>query len=166
MISVLDRALAHYARIISRDLGRDVKELPGSGAAGGAGASLIAFLDARLVPGFSLVAEATGLEKRLKHADIAITGEGRLDAQSGFGKVVGGVAERATVAQVPLIAIVGTLSDGFEAVLEGGIVAAFSLVPGPSTLENAMSGAAPYLTDRTEAVLRTVACGLALAHRT
>jgi glycerate kinase len=166
MIALLDGALRRYADVIAREFGRDVGELPGAGAAGGAGAGLMAFLHARLVPGFSLVAEATRLDQRLAGADLAITGEGRLDAQTGFGKVVGGVAERAASAGVPVIAIAGGLETGSERVPLPGITAAFSLQPGPRTLEEAMENAADYLADRTEAVLRTVACGIELARRT
>jgi glycerate kinase len=165
MVALLDKALHRYAGLVARDLGQDVQDLPGAGAAGGAGSGLIGFLHARLVSGFSVVADATRLDQRLGAVDLAITGEGRLDAQTGFGKVVGSVAERAAAAGVPLIVIAGGLDTDFKDVVASGIAAAFSLVPGPCSLEAAMSGAAVCLADRTEAVLRTVACGMDLAQR-
>jgi glycerate kinase len=88
---LLDRALGHYAAVLHRDLGIDVREIPGAGAAGGLGAGLIAFLGARLRPGVEVVMEAVGFRERLERADVVITGEGKLDVQSMHGKTVAGV---------------------------------------------------------------------------
>ena len=103
----LDAALANYAGIIERDLSISVADTPGAGAAGGLAAGLIAFGGARLARGFSTVADAVGLESRIAQADLVLTGEGRLDSQSGYGKVVAGVAELAQRHDVPCLAAAG-----------------------------------------------------------
>jgi glycerate kinase len=90
-VVVLDRALGHLAAVIHRDLGVDVRELPGAGAAGGLGAGLVAFLGARIRPGVEVVMEAVGFAARLEAADLVLTGEGRVDGSSLSGKVVGAV---------------------------------------------------------------------------
>ena len=93
MIAELDRALAHYAGVLKRELGIDVREIPGSGAAGGLGAGLIAFCGAILAPGAELIIEATHMSQSIAKADLVITGEGRTDAQTLFGKVPYAVAQ-------------------------------------------------------------------------
>ncbi len=95
MVAQLDAALANYAEVIERDLGLSVKDIPGAGAAGGLGAGLIAFLHATLRPGAQIVLEAVHLEEQLPGADLVITAEGQLDAQTAYGKSVGAVAELA-----------------------------------------------------------------------
>jgi glycerate 2-kinase len=106
-VALLDRALAHYAALLHRDLGIDVRDVPGTGAAGGIGASLIAFLGARLRPGVDIVMEAVGLEARLAGSDVVVTGEGKFDGQSLRGKTVAGVLRAARTAGVPAVVLCG-----------------------------------------------------------
>ena len=106
-VRLLDRALAHYARVLRQDLGRDVRRLRGAGAAGGLGAGCVAFLSAQLKPGIELVLDAVGFGARVKRAALVITGEGRLDRTSLMGKAPAGVAARARKAGVPCVAIGG-----------------------------------------------------------
>jgi glycerate kinase len=106
-VALLDRALGHFAATVHRDLGLDVREVPGAGAAGGLGAGLIAFLGARLRPGVEVVMDAVGLRERLEGAGAVVTGEGKLDEQSLRGKVVAGVIEAARVARVPVAVVCG-----------------------------------------------------------
>ncbi len=106
-VLLLDRALGHLAAVVHRDLGVDVRGLPGAGAAGGLGAGLVAFLGARLRPGVELVAEAVGLAERIERADLVITGEGAFDATSLRGKVPAGVLGLARVAGVPVAVLCG-----------------------------------------------------------
>jgi len=94
-VVLLDRALAHLAAVIERDLGVDVRDLPGAGAAGGLGAGLVAFLGARIRPGVEVVMGAVGFAERLDASDMALTGEGRVDGSSLSGKVVGAVLRAA-----------------------------------------------------------------------
>lgn len=113
----LDEALRHYAEIIERDLGVSVAGLPGAGAAGGLGAGLIAFLGATIRPGIDVIAEAVRLAERIRGADLVLTGEGRLDGQTAFGKTVAGVARIARTEGVPVIVVPGALGEGWESIL-------------------------------------------------
>lgn len=113
-IEELDAALAHFAAVIKRDLGVDVADRPGAGAAGGLGAGLIAFLGAELVSGAKVVAQAAGLEARVQQANLVITGEGRLDGQTAFGKTPQFVAQAASEAGRPVVCLAGYFGAGYE----------------------------------------------------
>jgi glycerate kinase len=106
-VLLLDRALGHMAAVIYRDLGLDVRDLPGGGAAGGFGAGMVAFLGAHLRPGVDVVMDAVGLDRRLAVADLVVTGEGAVDRQSIHGKVPDGVIGAARAAEVPAIVLCG-----------------------------------------------------------
>lgn len=147
-VAALDAALAHYARVFAATLGEDHASFPGVGAAGGLGFAARALLKARFRPGIELVAELSGLAGAVQGADLVITGEGRLDSQSLHGKTPVGVARVAAAAKVPVIALVGSLGEGYQAVYGAGIDAAFSLNPAPQSLEQAMAGAADELCAR------------------
>ena len=121
MIELLDRALAQFAMVVERDLGKQVADVPGAGAAGGTGAGLIAFLGAKLVRGAPLVVQTAGLDQALKGADLVITGEGRIDAQTAFGKAPGEVARRAQAAGVPVLFLAGTRGPGWDSLDALGI---------------------------------------------
>ena len=101
MVETLDRNLAHFAAVVARDLGVAIKDLPGSGAAGGLGGGLVAFAGGRLEPGVELVIDAVKLAERLENADLCLTGEGAIDAQSAFGKTAVGVARLARSLHCP-----------------------------------------------------------------
>ncbi len=116
VVGELDTALQHYSRVIARDLGIQVDEVPGAGAAGGLGAGLIAFLGAEVRPGFDIVAEMTGLRERLRGADLLVSGEGRLDRQTVYGKAVAGAAAMAREEGVPALVVAGSLGEGWEEV--------------------------------------------------
>lgn len=113
MVAELDAALAHFATVIARDLQVQVASLAGAGAAGGLGAGLVAFLGAHLVPGGELVATAAGFDTRMATCDAVITGEGRLDGQTIFGKGPAYVARRARAAGKPCVCITGIRGEGF-----------------------------------------------------
>jgi len=119
-VRLLDAALTRFASVLERDLGKRVAGLRGAGAAGGAGAGLVAFLDAELVPGAPLVVDAAGLDAKLRGADLALTGEGRVDDQSGFGKAPGEVVRRAHAVGVPVVVLAGTKGPGWEGLLRSG----------------------------------------------
>ncbi|NVN93289.1 MAG: glycerate kinase, partial [Desulfuromonadales bacterium] len=137
MVSQLDANLAHYAALISRDLGKEVATTPGAGAAGGMGAALLA-LGGRLRPGIEIVLDAVGFEAIACDADLIITGEGRLDSQTVSGKTPHGVALIAERLGKPVIAIAGCLSSDVEVVHGHGINAVFAVVPRPCSLEEAL----------------------------
>ena len=115
VVAELDRALARYADVIEGFVGRSIRDVPGSGAAGGLGAGLLAFLDARLVSGADLVLRAVDFTQHLKGAGLVITGEGRIDRQSGFGKLTGAVAAAARRAGIPVAGVAGSVGPGHEA---------------------------------------------------
>ncbi len=113
-VRILDANLAHMADVIQRDLGKDVRDIPGAGAAGGLGAGLLAFFDAKLRPGIQMVMDALRFSERIAGADLIITGEGRLDRQSMMGKLIEGVGRAAKSAGVPVIALVGSVGQGAD----------------------------------------------------
>lgn len=150
----LDAALAHFANCCAQQLGRDERNFPGSGAAGGLGFAARTFLAASFRPGIELVAELNGLEQAIIGADLVITGEGRLDAQTLHGKTPLGVARIARRHGVPVIALAGSLGEGYQALYAEGIEAAFSLVPGPLDLAQALANAALLLEQRSGDIAR------------
>jgi len=153
-VEQLDRALEHYADVMAAALGEDVRNVPGVGAAGGLGFAACAVLGAGFRPGIELVAELSGLAAAMQGADLAITGEGRLDGQSLHGKTPVGVARVAQAAGVPVIALAGSLGEGYQRLYEAGIDAAFSLTPGPLSLEQACRDAAAQLSARATDLAR------------
>src|SRR6266568_5649044 len=146
----LDQALARLAEVIERDLGKRVADIPGAGAAGGGGAGLIAFLDARLVPGAPLVVEASGFDAALPGARLVITGEGRVDAQTAYGKAPGEVAKRAHNAGIPVLLLAGGKGPGWESLSSLGVDSIVTLAedgdPEGHNLQVLMHDAAPELT--------------------
>ncbi len=154
MVRKLDGYLINYARILKRDLGLEVDRVPGAGAAGGLGAGLMAFLGAQLKSGVEIVIEASKLEEKLAGADLVVTGEGKLDRQTAFGKAPVGVARLAKKHGIPVVAIGGALADDAGEVLDHGIDAIFSIVPRPMPLEEAMRGAEEFVARATEQIIR------------
>ena len=158
-VDQLDDGLANLARVIRRDLGVDILELPGSGAAGGLGGGLRAFLHADLQTGIDLVLDVVGLEGKLAGADLVITAEGQIDDQTRFNKAPAGVARMAKGAGVPCIAVCGAAGRKIAALHDIGIAAVFSISGGPQTLEASMRDAANLLTRQTEQVTRAFLAG-------
>lgn len=159
MVAQLDAALAHYADIIERDLGINIRDVPGAGAAGGLGAGLMVFLKARLLPGIEVVIQATGLVGCLEGADLVFTGEGRIDGQTACGKAPVGVARKAKEFDLPVIAIAGEIGDGYQAVYEQGIDAVFSIAPGPISFSQSIEMAETLTADVAERAMRLFICG-------
>ena len=153
-VEELDRALAHLAEIVKRDLGVDVAGRPGAGAAGGAGYGLMAFLGAELVPGAPLVVEAAGLDEKLDRADLAVTGEGQVDEQTAYGKAPGEVAKRAARAGIPVLLLAGSKHPGWEALLELGVSAVVAFTEEGITLQQALNDPEGMLTRATVVACR------------
>jgi len=158
MVAELDRALAHYADVIQRDLGIEIRDIPGAGAAGGLGAGLMVFLKAELKPGIDVVIQATGLVEHLKWADLVFTGEGRIDIQTVCGKTPVGVARRAKEFGLPVIAIAGEIGDGYRAVYEQVIDTVFSIGPGPIGCSQSVAMAEELTVDVAERAMRLFVC--------
>lgn len=128
MVKVLDDNLKHFAEILKEQLGIDIQSVRGSGAAGGLGAGLVAFLNAELESGIEIVLDATSLAKKMKDVDLVITGEGRLDGQTINGKTPIGVARVAKKENIPVIAISAIFGEGIEKVTSSGIDAVFNML--------------------------------------
>lgn len=146
-VETLDHALEHYATILKRDLGRDVLTVPGGGAAGGFGAGLLAFTDgSRLEPGAETLIKLLGYDQLLEDADMVITGEGKLDAQTQGGKAVRVIADHALRMRIPAIALVGALDCSADEITAMNLDAAFSIVTQPCSVEQAIAHAGDWLT--------------------
>ena len=147
MIAELDAALETFADVIEAFVGRNVRDVPGAGAAGGLGAGLVAFLDARLRSGAELVLDAAKFTSRITGADLVITGEGRADAQSVYGKLTQAVTHAARDAGVRAAMIVGGTAPGYEALLQQGIEAIEVSTPEGMPLAEAMRNAEPLIEE-------------------
>lgn len=162
MVRELDAALAHYGELLRRDVGADVMNAPGAGAAGGLGAGLLAFAHAELVPGAQLVLKTLDFANTVKGAALVFTAEGRLDSQTAFGKAVGAVAQAAKAAGAWVVALAGSVTADDAALAKMGIDAALSICNGPISLEESMRQARPLLTDAAERAARLIALGQAM----
>ena len=151
-----DRALRHLGEIIERDLNVKIIDMPGAGAAGGLGAALAGFTDAKLKSGIDLLLETIKFDKLIEDADLVITGEGSIDWQSAFGKVPVGVSKYAKQVNVPCIAICGTVGKGADQTYDYGITSIYSSVNKIQTLEHALDNAKENLEFISDTVIRTV----------
>jgi glycerate kinase len=137
MVARLDENLRHLAEVIHQDLGVEVMDLPGAGAAGGMGGGAVAFWRGKLQMGIETVLDTVNFDHLLKDACLVFTGEGRLDGQSLRGKVVAGVAKRAKAAHVPVVAIVGAVGDGADGIYDLGVCGVFTTNHAPVPFEEA-----------------------------
>lgn len=159
MVETLDLNLKHLSKVIKRDLKKDIAKMPGAGAAGGLGAGLVAFTGARLESGIEIVLQATQLSKYVKGSDLVITGEGRVDFQTAFGKTPSGVAKAANKQSVPVVAIGGALSDDARNVFQHGIDAIESAAAKDMTLQQAIAQSKTDLANAAERVMRLILIG-------
>lgn len=155
-VQLLDQALAHFADVSAQLLGFDKRDEAGSGAAGGLGFAAKSYLNAEFKAGVEVVAELNQLAHKISSADWVITGEGKFDQQTLNGKTVLGVSRVAKMKNVPVIVIAGTLGEGYQALYEHGVTAAFSLTNGPITLEQACEQAAELIFERTIDIARLI----------
>jgi glycerate 2-kinase len=154
----LEAALARWADVVEREVGRPLRDTPGAGAAGGFAFALLA-IGASLEPGADVILDAAGFDRQLAAADLVITGEGRLDGQSLFGKASVAAARRAKEAGVPVLAIVGGLGSGYEAAYAEGIYAVLPVAPGPMSLDESQAQAAALISAAAERAFRMMALG-------
>jgi len=152
----LDQAMAHFAKVTSDTLKNDYKAAPGAGAAGGLGFALLSYLNATLTPGIELIEEAIRLEQELSDADVVVTGEGRLDAQTAMGKAPIGVARLAKKYNAKVIAFAGSVTEEASVCNREGIDAFFPILREVTTLAEAMDPltARKNLTATAEQVFR------------
>jgi glycerate kinase len=158
-VSTLDGNLDRLGEMISRDVGIDVADVPGAGAAGGLGAGMMAFLGAKLESGVQIILDAVDFDRRARGASLCITGEGEISRQTAFGKTPVGVASSPSLRDVPVVALCGAVSDDADAVYAAGIDAVMPIVPGPVALETAIAGAAAMTEAAAERLARLVKAG-------
>ena len=154
MIKILDDNLKHYSYIIKNQLGKDILNEPGGGAAGGLGAGLMAFLGGTLKKGIDLVIEYTLLDEKVKNADMVWTGEGSIDFQTQYGKTPLGVAQIAKKYKKPVIALVGKVGEGIDVLYEKGIDSIFGIVNGVTSLEEALEKGKENIERTSENIVR------------
>ena len=153
MVETLDQGLRHFASIIRQQFAKDISSFPGSGAAGGIAAGLSAFFDVTMKKGVELVLQANNLEQHLTGADLVITGEGRIDDQSGYGKVVGTIASLAKKYKVPCVAFCGLLDISKDDARLLGLEAAYAIADPAKTSEENMANGYSLLRDATKKFL-------------
>lgn len=158
MVEFLDEALSHYADILKHDLNQDLENVPGSGAAGGLGAGLLAFTNSQMRSGVEIVVDYTDLKEKVKNADVVVTGEGQIDFQTKFGKTPIGVA-KATKEINPnatVIAIAGSVGEKISELYPLGIDAIFTCVPGVEELSKAIQDTDKNLQQVSENIARLI----------
>ena len=157
VVDLLDQALGRMAEVVQRDLGLDLWEVPGAGAAGGLGAGLMAFTGAKLQPGLELVLDILQFNSLLANGlDLIITGEGEINGSSLYGKVPMGVARRAHKYGVPVLAVVGSIGPDVGQVYAEGMTAIMSIAPGPITREESIARAGELIADAAERAMRLI----------
>lgn len=155
-VELLDKGLIHYAEIIRRDIGKNVEDIAGSGAAGGLGAGLIAFLDAKLQSGVEVVANTVKLAEKISQADYVFTGEGGMDFQTKYGKTPFGVAQVAKKYQKPVFAEAGYLGERIEELYDIGISAIFGIVDKSESIEESLEKGPQNVERTTENIARLI----------
>ena len=155
-------ALDNYARLVERDCGVDVRTMAGGGASGGAGAGLHALLGATLHSRFDLLFPWFEIDAAIERADVVITAEGMVDFKSATGKIPAELGRRCHAAGKPLIVLAGTIGEGADDLLDGGVTSIFSILPRPLSLEAAMEHTERQLEHISEQVTRMVAAGIAI----
>jgi glycerate kinase len=153
-VTTLDNGLKHFAEIIQNQINFNAKDIPGAGAAGGLGAGVLIFLNASLQSGIAIVTKTTSLAEKMEGADLVITGEGRIDFQTAFGKTPFGVAQLAKEKNIPVIVLAGSLGDGYQALYEKGFDGIFSIIDKPIELQEAIDNAGVLLENAAESIIR------------
>ena len=162
-VDALDAALERFSRVVERSLGVDIKDVPRAGAAGGLGAGLIAFTNARVESGVDLVCRVLGVGTLMEGADLVITGEGRADSSTVYDKAPVGVARLAKATGVKVVVLIaGSLGRGYEELYEHGIDAVVPILSRPMSFEESLSRSRDLLRDATERTIRLLVAGAEL----
>lgn len=154
MIEQLDSNLRNYAGVMKQQLGKDIVDYPGAGAAGGLGGGLMVFLNGTLKKGIDMVVDYTGLEEKVRQADMVWTGEGGMDFQTQYGKTPLGVAMVAKKHGKPVVALAGRIGDGIEVLYDKGMDAIFGIMPGAATLSEALVNGQQNVERTSENIVR------------
>ena len=162
VLDELEAGMENYREIIQKQFGVDLNAVEGAGAAGGLGGALLVFLDGRLKSGIETVLDLIGFDKRLDGVSMVVTGEGRTDWQSAFGKVMQGVGTRCRAHGIPAVAVVGSMGRGAEKIFEHGIDSMITTVNGIMPLERALENAEELYLDAARRMFRMVKVGYGL----
>ncbi|HHY23654.1 MAG TPA: glycerate kinase [Clostridiaceae bacterium] len=162
MLKTLENGMKNYAEVISKHFGMDVDKIPGSGAAGGLGAALICFFGAEIKSGIDTILDFVEFEKLLNGVDLVITGEGRIDGQSVFGKVPVGIARRCKKYGIKVVVITGSMGDKAQDVYEYGIDSIMTTINKDMSLDEAMSRSKELLMDAVDRMFRLIKLGMTL----
>mgnify|MGYP001282669681 FL=1 len=162
IINRLDAALMHFATIIKSEMDIDVLDEPGSGAAGGMGAGLLAFANAELRSGIDMVCDVLEFEKHIKDADLVITGEGRSDASTVYDKAPMGVARKAKVHNVPTVVLAGSLGEGYEELYNHDISAVVCIADRPMAFDRSLARTEELLEAAADRTIRLLRLGAAI----
>lgn len=154
MVEKLENNLQHYAKIVKRDLNKEVALVSGAGAAGGLGAGLMAFTTCEMRRGVDLAIEVTKLEEKIRDADYVFTGEGGTDFQTKFGKTPYGVAKLGKKYHKPVISLSGYLGEGIDSLYSEGFTAIFGIIPGACDLSTALKNGPSNVARTTENIVR------------
>ena len=154
MVEKLENNLQHYAKIVKRDLNKNVASLSGAGAAGGLGAGLMAFTTCKIRQGVDIAIEVTNLEEKIRDADYVFTGEGGTDFQTKFGKTPYGVAKLGKKYHKPVISLAGYLGEGIDSLYSEGFTAIFGIIPGACDLSTALKNGPSNVARTTENIVR------------
>lgn len=159
-IKSLDDGLRHLGELVHKQLKKDISNISGSGSAGGLGFGLMAFAGARMRRGIEMMLDICDFDEKIKSADLVITGEGQIDRQSAYGKVLAGISRRAGIYNVPVIAVTGSIGDGAEKLYQCGIRTISSAVCSPMDVQDAIRNADRLIPDAAERVMRAIALGM------
>ena len=154
VVKELEAALTHFSKIVRRDLGRDIAEYPGAGAAGGVGGALLAFTNSRIQSGIDLICDTLHVDEHFRNTNLVITGEGRIDQSTIFNKAPVGIARRAKTFGIPVIALAGSLGSGYRDVYSHGIDAVCCILDRPLSFRESVDQTYELLSAATERALR------------
>ena len=159
ILDELEAGMEHYRDVIKAQFGIDLDTVAGAGAAGGLGAALMVYLNGKLKSGIETVLDLIDFDRRLEGVSLVVTGEGRTDWQSAFGKVMQGVGERCKKQGIPAVAVVGSLGEGAEKMFDCGIDSMMTTVDAPMALEDALSNAETLYSRAAERLFRMLRAG-------
>lgn len=162
ILDQLELGMKQYASVMREKLGIDVENFAGAGAAGGLGAALCGYLHGTLKSGIETVLDLIEFDRLLEDVDLVVTGEGRIDWQSAFGKVPSGIGQRCRKKGIPVVAVVGGMETGAEKIYEFGVESIMPTVNGAMSLEKAMSCAEELYVDAAERMFRMIRVGMEL----
>ena len=165
VVAELDAALLNFARVVHRDLGQDVADLPRAGAAGGLGAGLVVFAGARLKSGIDMVCDVLGFDGHLEGADLVITGEGQADQSTIYDKAPVGVARRALLQNVPTILLAGSLGPGHEELYQHGISGVVCIADRPMSVAQSLKRTEELLEAAAQRTIRLLRAGIVLGSK-